>query len=225
MARFDRLTVFRTIYEDGLLPLYYTSDPAAALAVVTATYEGGCRAFEFVNRGDFAIEAFSQLVKSAAVECPGLIIGAGSIEDAPTAALFIAHGANFIVGPSFDAETARICNRRKIGYVPGCGSVTEIALAEEHGAELIKVFPGSSVGGPGFIKAVLGPRPWSRLMPTGGVTGDESNLREWYGAGAAAVGMGSNLVTDATVKSGDFASIAALTANAMETIRKVRSKS
>ena len=224
MARFDRLTVFRTIYEDGLLPLYYTPDPEAALAVVKATYEGGCRAFEFVNRGDFAIEVFSHLVKSAAKECPDLIVGAGSIEDAPTAALFIAHGANSC-RPSFDAETSRICNRRKIGYVPGCGSVTEIALAEEHGAELIKVFPGNSVGGPGFIKAVSGPRPWSRLMPTGGVTGDESNLREWFAAGAAAVGMGSNLVTDATVKAGDFASITALTANAMETVRKVRLKS
>lgn len=224
MARFDRLTVFTTIYQDGLVPLYYTSDVDAALGVVKATYAGGCRTFEFVNRGDFAIEVFSQLVKRAADECPGLILGAGSIEDAPTAALFIAHGANFIVGPSFSEETARLCNRRKIGYVPGCGSVTEIATAEEFGAELIKVFPGNSVGGPGFIKAVLGPRPWSRLMPTGGVTSEEANLREWFGAGAAAVGMGSNLVKDETVKAGDFATITALTAQAVARVKQVRGR-
>lgn len=224
MARFDRLTVFRTIYEDGLLPLYYTADAAAALHVVKATFAGGCRAFEFTNRGDFAIEVFSQLIKAVAVECPGLILGIGSVDDAPTAALYIAHGANFVVGPSFSAETSRLCNRRKIGYVPGCGSVTEIATAEEYGAELIKVFPGNSVGGPGFIKAVMAPRPWTRLMPTGGVSSDEANLKEWFGAGAAAVGMGSNLIKDETVKTGDFETITRLTAEALAMVKKVRGR-
>lgn len=224
MARFDRLTVFRTIYEDGLLPLYYTPDPAIAFNVIRATYAGGCRAFEFTNRGDFAIDVFAQVIKAAAIDCPGVAIGIGSVEDAATAALFIAHGANFVVGPSFDAETARICNRRKIAYIPGCGTVTEIAVAEEYGAELIKIFPGSSVGGPGFIKAVMAPRPWTRLMPTGGVAADESNLREWFGAGAAAVGMGSNLITDAAVKAGDFEMITAQTRHALEKIAAVRAK-
>ncbi|MBK8136779.1 MAG: bifunctional 4-hydroxy-2-oxoglutarate aldolase/2-dehydro-3-deoxy-phosphogluconate aldolase [Chloroflexi bacterium] len=224
MARFDRLTVFNTLYADGLVPLYYTPDPAAALKVVRATFAGGCRTFEFTNRGDFAIEVFSQLIKAAAVECPGLILGVGSVDDAPTAALYIAHGANFVVGPSFSADTARLCNRRKIGYVPGCGSVTEIATAEEHGAELIKVFPGNSVGGPGFIKAVMAPRPWTRLMPTGGVSSDEANLKEWFGAGAAAVGMGSNLIKDETVKAGDFETITRLTAEALAMVKKVRGR-
>lgn len=222
MARFDRLTVFGRFYTDGLLPLYYTPDAATALAVVKATYEGGCQAFEFVNRGDFAIEVFTQLVKQAALECPNVIIGAGSIEDAPTAALFMAHGANFIVGPSFDVDTARLCNRRKIAYIPGCGSVTEIALAEEYGAELIKIFPGHSVGGPGFIKAVLGPRPWSRLMPTGGVTGDAQNLREWFSAGAAAVGMGGHLITDTDVQAGSFEAITIHTRQALDEIKAIR---
>lgn len=224
MARFDRLTVFRTIYEDALIPLYYTSDKNAALEVVKATYAGGCRTFEFTNRGDFAINVFSHVVQAAAVECPGLIIGVGSIDDAPTAALFIAHGANFVVGPSFDAETAMMCNRRKIGYVPGCGSVTEIAVAESYGAELIKIFPGNSVGGPGFIKAVMGPRPWSRLMPTGGVSSDEANLKEWFSAGAAAVGMGSNLIKDDTVRAGDFGTITRLTSEALAVVKKVRAR-
>lgn len=224
MARFDRLTVFNTLYADGLVPLYYTPDPGAALKVVQATFAGGCRTFEFTNRGDFAIEVFSQLIKAAAVECPGLILGVGSVDDAPTAALYIAHGANFVVGPSFSADTARLCNRRKIGYVPGCGSVTEIATAEEYGAELIKVFPGNSVGGPGFIKAVMAPRPWTRLMPTGGVSSDEANLKEWFGAGAAAVGMGSNLIKDETVKAGDFETITRLTAEALAMVKKVRGR-
>lgn len=221
MARFDRLTVFRTIYEDRLVPLYYSADTEAVFQVIKATYAGGCRTFEFTNRGDFALDVFSEVVKRLAAECPDLILGVGSIEDAPTAALFAAHGANFIVGPSFDADTARFCNRRKLGYVPGCGSVTEIALAEEYGAELIKVFPGNSVGGPSFIKAVLGPRAWSRLMPTGGVSGDEANLREWFGAGAAAVGMGGNLIRDAWIAAGDYAAISALTAETLARIRSI----
>lgn len=222
MARFDRLSVFNAFYADGLVPLHYTADPALALAIVKATFAGGARTFEFTNRGDFAIETFSALMKAAQKECPDLILGVGTVEDAATAALFIAHGANFVVGPSFDADTARLCNRRKIAYVPGCGTITEIATAEEYGAELIKIFPATSIGGPEFIKAALGPRPWSKLMPTGGVTNDEANLREWFGAGVAAVGMGSHLIKKEWISSGNYAAITTGVAETLATIRKVR---
>lgn len=220
MARFDRLTVLNTLLQDGLMPLFYNGSPDTAAQVAGAIAGGGGHLLEFTNRGDFAIEVFSALVKRCAQAHPDLIIGVGSVEDAPTAALFIAHGANFVVGPSFDAETARLCNRHKIAYLPGCATVTEIALAEEWGSEIIKIFPGETIGGPDFVKAVLGPRPWSRLMPTGGVTPEADNLRAWFAAGVVAVGMGSKLIRSDWLKSGNFG---ALRDNMQTTLQLVRS--
>jgi 2-dehydro-3-deoxyphosphogluconate aldolase/(4S)-4-hydroxy-2-oxoglutarate aldolase len=223
MARFDRLTVLNTILADGMVPLFFHSDPQIAIQTAGALNAGGSRILEFTNRGDFAIDAFSALARHAALHLPDLIVGVGSVEDAPTAALFIAQGANFVVGPNFNPEIARLCNRRKIAYMPGCGSVTEIAEAEEWGVEIVKVFPGSAVGGPDFVKAVLGPRPWSRLMPTGGVKNEEANLREWFAAGVACVGMGSDLVRKKWIDAGEFDSLTASTRTALTTIQAIRS--
>lgn len=222
MARFDRLTVLNQVIADGMVPLFFHSDPDVAIHTAAALYAGGSRVLEFTNRGDFAIEVFSALVRHAAQHLPELIVGVGSVEDAPTAALFMAHGANFVVGPNFNEDVARVCNRRKIAYMPGCGSVTEIANAEEWGVEIVKVFPGGAVGGPDFVKAVLGPRPWSRLMPTGGVKTDEANLREWFGAGVVCVGLGSDLVRKAWLDSGDYAPLIAATRATLDTIRQIR---
>jgi len=222
MARFERLTVYHTMLEVGLVPLFYHPDPAVAQQVAGALARGGARVLEFTNRGDFAFEVFGPLVKHCAAEQPSLILGAGSVEDAPTAALYLALGANFVVGPNFNEDVARLCNRRKVAYLPGCGTVTEIARAEEWGAEIVKVFPGESIGGPEFVKAVRGPRPWTRIMPTGGVTADEANLRAWFKAGAACVGMGSNLVRKDWVEGQDYAAIEAQTRATLETIRAVR---
>ncbi len=224
MARFDRLTVYNTMLEDGLVPLFYHSDLETAKKVAGALSAGGGRVLEFTNRGDFAIEVFVPLIKYCAQAHPTLIVGVGSVEDAPTAALFIAHGANFVVGPNFNEEVARLCNRRKIAYIPGCGSVTEIAQAEEWGAEIVKMFPGTGVGGPGFVKDVRGPRPWTRIMPTGGVSPDEANLRAWFSAGVAAVGMGSNLVRKEWVQAGDFAAIEETMRRTLALIRKIRTE-
>ncbi len=224
MARFDRLTVLNTVLEDGLVPLFYHSDLETAKKVAGALAAGGGRVLEFTNRGDFAIEVFSPLIKHCAQAHPTLIIGVGSVEDAPTAAMYIAHGANFVVGPNFNEEVARLCNRRKIAYVPGCGTVNEVTRAEEWGVEIVKVFPGTAVGGPGFIKDMRGPRPWSRIMPTGGVSPDEANLRGWLAAGAACVGMGSQLVRSEWVKAGDFDAIAETVKRTLALIRKIRAE-
>jgi len=222
MARFDRLTVYNTILADGLVPLFYHADLDTAKNAAAALAEGGGHVLEFTNRGDFALEVFTPLIKACAATHPNLIIGVGSVEDAPTAAMYIANGANFVVGPTFNEEVARLCNRRKIPYMPGCGSVNEVALAEEFGAEIVKIFPGDSVGGPGFIKAIRGPRPWTRIMPTGGVSLDEDNLRGWFSAGAACVGMGSNLVRKDLLQAGNFDAIRENTAAALATIRRLR---
>lgn len=207
MAQFSRLEVYNTLLATGLAPVFYHPDVDTARQIALACAEGGARVLEFTNRGDFAPEVFKELSRYLRQAAPDLILGVGSVVDAPTAALYIAYGANFVVGPSFNEAVARLCNRRKIGYLPGCGSATEIATAEEFGAEIVKIFPGGSVGGPGFIKAVLGPCPWSRLMPTGGVDATEESIRVWFQAGAACVGMGSKLITKQAVAAGDFAQI------------------
>ena len=153
----------------GMVPVFYHKDPEVAGNVIKACYEGGMRAFEFTNRGDFAHEVFSSLVKFVRSECPEMAIGAGTVMDAPTAAIFIQCGADFIVGPNFNPDIAKICNRRGIPYSPGCGSVSEIDNALEAGCDLVKVFPGDILG-PGFVKDVLSPMPRTKMMVTGGMS-------------------------------------------------------
>lgn len=219
MARFARLDVYNAVVETGLIPLFYHPDTHVAQRTAAALAAGGCRLLEFTNRGDFALEVFRDLVRAVASEHPQMIVGVGSVEDAATAALFIAHGADFIVSPLFNPEVARLCNRRKIGYIPGCATVNEIAAAEEHGAEIVKLFPGETTGGPDFVKAVRAPRPWTSILPTGGVSPDEENLRAWFGAGVVAVGMGSKLVRKEWLQAGDYQ---AITRTARETLARIR---
>ena len=204
MASFTRLNVYQAILGSGLVPLFYHPDLQTSLQVAQACAEGGAQVLEFTNRGDFALDVFKGLAKALAEQGSPLILGVGSVVDAPTAALFIAAGANFIVGPIFNPEVARLCNRRKIAYLPGCATLNEISQAEESGVEIVKVFPGSAAGGPGFIKDVLGPCPWTRLLPTGGVDATQESIQSWVKAGACAVGMGSKLITKSAVAAGDY---------------------
>lgn len=222
MARFDRLTIYNTLMSDGMLPLFYSPDAALVKGVAATLVRGGSRLLEFTNRGDFAINVFGDLIQHAAKAYPDLVLGVGSIEDAPTAALYVAHGANFVVGPNFNPDIARLCNRRKIPYIPGCGSVTEIATAEEWGAEIVKLFPADSLGGADFVKAILGPRPWTRILPTGGVSPDEANLKNWFGAGVACVGLGSKLIRADWLKEGNFGAIETLTRDTLALIKTIR---
>lgn len=192
MARFDKQAVLAKIKAAPMVPVYYNSDIDTAKAVVKACYDGGVRAFEFTNRGDFAHEIFGQLVKWAAVECPEMAIGVGSVVDPATAALYMQLGACFVVGPLFNPEVAKICNRRQVPYTPGCGSISEVGFAQEAGCELCKVFPGDVLGAK-FVKGLLAPMPWSKLMVTGGVEPTAENLSGWFKAGVYCVGMGSKL--------------------------------
>lgn len=223
MARFSKIQVIHTMVETGMIPVYYDKDIETAKQVVKACYEGGVRAFEFTNRGDFAHEVFGELVKYAARECPEMILGIGSIVDPATAALFLQLGANFIVGPLFNPEIARVCNRRLVPYTPGCGSVSEIGFAQEAGCDLCKVFPAGNVGGPSFVKNVKAPMPWSMLMATGAVEPTEENLSSWFKAGVSCVGMGSMLFPKEAITAGDWAQITALCRNSLSIIQKYRS--
>jgi 2-dehydro-3-deoxyphosphogluconate aldolase/(4S)-4-hydroxy-2-oxoglutarate aldolase len=223
MARFTRTDVIVRIRETGIVPIFYHKDAETCRNVIKACYTGGLKVFEFTNRGDFAHEIFSELSKWAEKELPDLIMGVGSVVDAGTTSLYIQLGANFIVSPLLNAEMAKVCNRRKILWTPGCGSVSEISYAEELGADIIKIFPGSSVGGPDFIKSVKGPCPWTSLMPTGGVEPTIENLKEWFDAGAVCVGMGSNLITKDIIAKKDWNGLSekiAATLKIAQTLRK-----
>jgi 2-dehydro-3-deoxyphosphogluconate aldolase/(4S)-4-hydroxy-2-oxoglutarate aldolase len=220
MAQFTRIEVAQKMKETGMVPVFYNSDINVCKNVVKACYNGGVRLFEFTNRGDFATLVFAELNKWAIAECPEMIMGVGSVIDAGTTAMYLALGANFIVAPVIDEETAKVCNRRKVAWSPGCGSVTEINRAHELGAEVVKIFPGSQVGGPNFVKAVKGPMPWASIMPTGGVSPTEENLKLWFEAGVTCVGLGSQLFPKDVLATKDYAYITAKCTEALSIIKK-----
>jgi 2-dehydro-3-deoxyphosphogluconate aldolase/(4S)-4-hydroxy-2-oxoglutarate aldolase len=221
MARFSKVQVITAMKETGMVPVFYHKDIEVAKNVVKACYEGGVRVFEFTNRGDFAHEIFGELNKFAAKECPEMIMGIGSIVDAPTASLYIQLGANFIVGPLFNPDVAKVSNRRLVPYSPGCGSVSEVGFAQEMGCDVCKVFPGDVLGA-GFVKGLKAPMPWSNLMVTGGVKPEEANLKAWFEAGVTCVGMGSNLFPAADIQAKNWKAITDLCVSTLAIIQKVK---
>jgi len=221
MAKYDKIQVLTAIRETGIVPVFYNGNLEISKNVLKACYEGGIRAFEFANRGDFAQEVFGELVKYANKELPGMIVGIGSVVDPGTAALYIQLGANFVVGPLFNPAIAPICNRRNIPYAPGCGSVSEVGAAQEAGCDLCKIFPGDVLG-PAFVKGLRAPMPWSKLMVTGGVKPTRENLEGWFKAGVFCVGMGSNLFPKDVIAAGEWSKISDLCRDALEIVAQVR---
>lgn len=220
--QFNKLQVLTALSETGLVPVFYHNDAETAKNVLKACYEGGVRVFEFTNRGDFAQEVFSELVKFAAKECPEMILGIGSVVDAPTAALFIQCGANFVVGPLLNPEIFKVCNRRNIPYSPACATTSEIGFAQELGADVVKIFPGGNIGGASFVKNIKAPMPWTNVMVTGGVEPTEESLSQWFGSGVMCVGMGSNLFPKEAVQSKNWEKITELCRKSIEIIRKFK---
>jgi 2-dehydro-3-deoxyphosphogluconate aldolase/(4S)-4-hydroxy-2-oxoglutarate aldolase len=222
MARFSRLNTLVQMRETGMVPVFYNKDLDTCKKVLKACYDGGARIFEFTNRGDRAHIVFQELITWAEKELPEMVLGVGSVVDAPTASIYIQLGANFIVSPVLNEDMAKVCNRRKVPWIPGCGSLSEISRAEELGAEVVKIFPASQVGGPAFVKAVLGPCPWSSIMPTGGVAPTEDNLQSWFNAGVTCVGMGSQLMVKNDDATFNYQAIANKTREALDIIRSLR---
>lgn len=221
MAQLTRLQVVALMEESGLVPLFYHPDPELGRKVLQACYHGGARLLEFTARGEFAHEVFAELRKYAHTHLPEMAMGVGSITDSAAASQYMGMGADFVVTPSFREDIARICNRRKVLWVPGCGTSTEIAQAEELGCEIVKLFPGS-VYGPGFVKAIKGPQPWTKIMPTGGVTTDIENLRAWFEAGVSCVGMGSNLISKEVLINQNFKGLEEKVRSTLVTIKSVQ---
>jgi 2-dehydro-3-deoxyphosphogluconate aldolase/(4S)-4-hydroxy-2-oxoglutarate aldolase len=221
MAQYTRIEVAQTMKETGLVPLFYHPDPELSKKVLKACYDGGARLMEFTARGDFAHEVFGELTKYAIAELPGMIMGVGSVTDAAAASRFMALGANFIVTPVLREDIAIVCNRRKVLWSPGCGTLTEIARAEELGCEVVKLFPGD-IYGPNFVKGIKGPQPWTSIMPTGGVSPNKENLEAWFNAGVTCVGMGSQLISKDIVNNKDFQKLEELVKIALALIKQVR---
>jgi 2-dehydro-3-deoxyphosphogluconate aldolase / (4S)-4-hydroxy-2-oxoglutarate aldolase len=225
MAKFSRVEVINETLRIGVVPVFYHPDLEVAIKVVEACARAGLRLIEFTNRGDNAWRVFSDLVLHFTSADPGVILGVGSVVEAGTGALYISSGANFVVGPVLNAELARVCNRHKVSYSPGCGGASEISQAEELGVEIVKIFPGDAVGGPKFVKSVLAPMPWTRIMPTGGVDSTQESIEAWFKAGVAAVGIGTNLVRADWVAAGEFDKITELGRQLIDWARLAHSKS
>lgn len=221
MAQFSRIEVANVMKQTGLVPLFYNDDIELSKKVLTACYKGGARLLEFTNRGDFAHEIFGELNKFALKELPGMILGVGSVTDAGAASLYMQLGANFVVTPVLREDIALVCNRRKVLWSPGCGSLTEIAKAEELGCEVVKLFPGG-IYGPNFVKAIKGPQPWTSIMPTGGVSPTKESLESWFKAGVTCVGMGSKLIAKDENGTFNYSKIEELTKYSLDLIKKLR---
>ena len=221
MAQYSRLEVAQVMKETGMVPLFFNSDIELSKKVLKACYDGGARLLEFTARGDFAHEVFGELTKYAIKELPGMIMGVGSVTDAAAASLYMALGANFIVTPVLREDIAVVCNRRKVLWSPGCGSLTEITRAEELGCEIVKLFPGGTYG-PGFVKGIKGPQPWTSIMPTGGVAPTQENLKGWFEAGVTCVGMGSQLISKDIIANKDFDKLKQDVANALRIIKNLK---
>ncbi len=217
-----RIDIALKMRESGAIPLYYNPDLEVMKDVISACYRGGMTIFEFTNRGDLAHELFAELVKWSREAMPDLILGVGTVVDAGTCSLYIQLGAKFIVSPLLNEEMARVCNRRKVLWMPGCATASEINKAEELGAEVVKLFPGPTVGGAKFMKAYLGPCPWSNIMPSGGVSPTRENLTEWFEAGAFCVGMGSQLITSEIINKKDYKKLEELSRFAMDAIGELK---
>ena len=221
MAQFTRIEVASVMEQTGLIPLFFNNDVDIAKKILKACYDGGSRLLEFTARGDFALEIFSELSKYAITKLPGMIIGVGSVTDAAAASLYMQLGANFIVTPVLREDIALVCNRRKVLWSPGCGTLTEIARAEELGCEIVKLFPGG-IYGPNFVKGIKGPQPWTSIMPTGGVAPTKENLEAWFNAGVTCVGMGSKLIAKEANGTYDFVKIENKTRESLQIIKALR---
>lgn len=220
MAKFNKIDTIGIIRGTGIVPVFYNKDAELTRKVVKACYDGGIRAFEFTNRGDGANEVFKEVMAFVRAECPEMALGAGTILDAPTAAIYLQMGADFLVSPCMVEEVVKLANRRGVPYSPGCGTVTEVVKAQELGCDLVKVFPAGTVGGPAFVKNILAPLPWALVMCTGAVEPEENNLKAWAASGVTAVGMGSKLFPKEVVAAGNWEAVSELCRKSLEWFRK-----
>ena len=215
--------IITTIKDQGLLPLYFHPDKEISLNILRALYRAGVRVVEYTNRGAAALENFRYMKSVAAEEMTGMLLGAGTIKTEKHAQDFIDAKADFLISPGWNKKVSRLAEDKKMLWVPGCMTPTEIMKAEENGAQLIKLFPGNLLG-PGFVSAIKELFPEVLFIPTGGVKLEEQNLTAWFDSGVCAVGAGSTLIDKKSIEEGDYVSLEAKTRNALDMINSVRDK-
>jgi 2-dehydro-3-deoxyphosphogluconate aldolase/(4S)-4-hydroxy-2-oxoglutarate aldolase len=218
--QFTNTDIVAKIKELGLVPLFTHDDVAISKKVIEAAYRGGVRVFEFTNRRKNSFEVFVAMLDYCK-KFPDLMLGIGTVMDAATTQRFIDAGAHFIISPILKLEMAEVCNRNNILWMPGCATLTEIVTARDHGAEVIKVFPGSVLG-PGFVFSIMPVVPGLKLMITGGVEPNEKNLTAWFKAGAMSVGMGSQLFTKDILDNQDWKGLEESVRSILQIIKDIR---
>jgi 2-dehydro-3-deoxyphosphogluconate aldolase/(4S)-4-hydroxy-2-oxoglutarate aldolase len=223
MSSLPRNRVIEEILMVGLIPVFYNNQIDVSQKVAEACSKGGANVLEFTNRGNRAHIVFSKLASWCDRELPEIILGTGTILDIATASLYINNGANFIVGPSFNPDVAKICNKHKVLYIPGCQTPTEISEAEKLGAEIIKLFPANVVT-PKFIETILGPMPQTLIMPSGGVRLDREEITKWIKSGAIALNMGSDIIKKDLVEQGNYEEIKKNVQKCLSWIREARNQ-
>lgn len=211
----DKEHIITKLTETGLVAVVRAENAEEAIRISDACMEGGCNAIELT----FTVPGAHKVIEALADKYSNgeMILGAGTVLDAETARIAILAGANYIVSPAFSEDSAKLCNRYRIPYIPGCMTISEVVTAMEAGADIIKIFP-ADLFGPKIIKDIKGPLPQAKLMPTGGV--DVSNVDQWIKAGAAAVGAGSSLTAGA--KTGDYKKISETAEKFIEKIKMAR---
>lgn len=221
-ATADKKTeILQLTLQQGVLPLYFNKDEEVSINVLKALYEAGIRTVEYTNRGEAALQNFKALRKVCDIELKGMYLGIGTIKNGEQAKSFVDAGADYLISPGVVEDAAKVADQNKLVYVPGCMTPTEIIKAEQLGSTLVKIFPGNIVG-PGFVSAIKELFSGVKFIITGGVEPEESNLRGWFSAGAAAVGMGSKLITKQILETKDYAKITQLTKESLKLIELVR---
>lgn len=196
-------TIIAAFEQSGIIPVFYHDDENVCLEVLQACYDGGLRVFEFTSRGENARKNFAAMRDRKLAAMPDLYLGIGTIKNAADAAIYAGMGADFIVCPVSDPETAAYCRSENITWIPGCMTPTEISVAEKNGASLVKLFPGNVLG-PGYVKSIKPLFPQLKFMPTGGVEPTQLSMDAWFDAGVVCVGMGSNLLSKPLIESKDW---------------------
>jgi 2-dehydro-3-deoxyphosphogluconate aldolase / (4S)-4-hydroxy-2-oxoglutarate aldolase len=213
--------ILRLIPEQGVLPLFFYKDTEVSIEVLKALYSAGIRSVEYTNRGEAALKNFKEMRKVCDTELKGMYLGVGTIKNAEMAQAFIDAGTDYIISPGLVEDAIKVADKNNMLWVPGCMTPSEIIRAEQLGAKLVKLFPGNILG-PGFLSAIKELFPNLLFMPTGGVEAEKENLQGWFKAGVCAVGMGSKLITKASLENRDYEGIKQGTLKSLALIKEVR---
>ncbi|HEV3250213.1 MAG TPA: bifunctional 4-hydroxy-2-oxoglutarate aldolase/2-dehydro-3-deoxy-phosphogluconate aldolase [Puia sp.] len=222
MKKYSKDKISLLLEEQGVLPMFSHEDENIAGHLLQALYQGGVRVVEFTNRSPHALKVFRTLKRSAAKDMPGLIMGAGTIMNTQAAIAYTGEGADFIVAPVIDKMLAKFCLKENILWCPGAATLTEIVRAHEMGAGLVKIFPAKQLGGPDFVKAIMAPCPWLRIMATGGISTERTDLEAWFKSGVKCVGIGSHLFPADLIARGEFELISARINEVLQLIQTFR---